>query len=220
VPRPRELGQPTWPQILQGVIEKGARHIHKALPGRIVSYDVAAQTATVQPVIQSEGETMAPLFEVPVCFPGGAAGFLHIPLTAGDNVLVVFSDEDYSKWWVSGSISAPEIQQRHGLHAIAIPGLNPETTPFPATAGHVTLAATDELRLGDDGATDAVALAPLVEDQLADLVTRIGLWKVGINVLPPATPVTNGTLVGFIESLEEILAGWPGSVGASKVKAI
>jgi hypothetical protein len=228
VPRPRD---PSLAHILQATIEKCQRQIHKAEPARVIAYNAEAQTVDVQPLIQRdqgpggrsepEFETGPPYNEVPVCWPGGSAGFLHVPLEPGDNVLIVHCDQNYARWWVSGSISVPEIRNLHGLHPIAIPGLRHEAQPLPVSSGtHVTLAATDELRLGDDGATAPVALAPLVEDQLADLVTRIGLWKAAINALPPATPVTNGTLAGFIEALEEILSGWPGSVGASKVRAV
>lgn len=214
MPRPRELGQPSWPEILQTATDRSARHIHTALPGRVVSYDVASQTASVQLVVQVDGETVAPLGDVPVCWPGGAAGFLHIPLVAGDNVLVVFSEEDYSKWWVTGSVSPPEIQQRHGLHAIAIPGLNPETTPFPATGGHVTLAATNELRLGADDASDPVALKSLVEQAVLDLLDGV-ISSAGSVTAPGGGPAFVAALNAFKATYQLAL-----QVGAEKVKGV
>jgi hypothetical protein len=136
MPRPRELGQPSWPDILQGTIEKSHRHINKAEPARVLSYDAEAQTVDVQPLIQydmgpggraePEFESSAPLHEVPVLWPGGSNGFLHMSLEPGDNVLIVHCDQDISRWLVTGSISVPEVLQLHGHHPIAIPGLRHE----------------------------------------------------------------------------------------------
>ena len=38
---------------------------------------------------------------------------------AGDAVLVVFAEEDFSGWWDTGSVSAPPVLVRHELHAVA-----------------------------------------------------------------------------------------------------
>lgn len=208
MPRPRELGQPSWPAILAATAEKAARHIHTALPGRIVSYDVATQHATIQLVIQLDGETVAPLQDVPVCWPGGASGFLHVPLSAGDNVLVIFSEEDYSKWWETGSISPPLVEQRHGLHPIAIPGLRRAAEALDVTSGHVTLAVADELRLGADDATDLVALGPAVTSQLSALKSAINGW----------VPVPNDGGAALKVALSSWLAS-SSAVAATKVKA-
>lgn len=211
MPRPREAGQPSWPAILQGVIDKAQRNIHTALPGIVRVYDVESQTATVQLAVQVDGETVTPLLEVPVCWPGGSAGFLHVPLAAGDTVLVVFSEEDYGKWWVSGSVSAPEVLQRHGLHAIAIPGLH--RTGVAATAGHVTLATATELRLGGDGASDPVTLKSLVEGALLDLLDGV-IAAAGSITAPGGGPAVVTALNAFKTTYQLAL-----QTGAQKVKA-
>src|SRR5688572_20379138 len=74
VPRLREAGQPSWPAILNGVIEKTYRNLHKAEPARVLSYDSEKQTVNVQPVVDFEvapGEyaRSVPLRDVPVCWP-------------------------------------------------------------------------------------------------------------------------------------------------------
>lgn len=212
MPRLREAGQPSWPAILQGVIDKAQRNIHTALPGIVRAYSVAEQTATVQLAVQVDSETVAPLLEVPVCWLGGAAGFLHVPLAAGDTVLVVFCEEDYAKWWVSGSVSAPEVLQRHGLHAIAIPGLH--RTGVAATAGHVTLAAQSAVHLGGDGATDPVALKSLVEGALLDLLDGI-IAAAGSITAPGGGPAVVAALNAFKVTYQLAL-----QTGAQKVKAV
>ncbi len=208
-----DLNQPEWPEILRQVQELVIGRINTALPGIVRSYAVASQTATIQLAVQVKGNTVPQLEDVPVVWPGGAAGHLHVPLTAGDSVLVVFSDEDPSKWLTSGSVSAPAVLARHGLHAVAIPGLRHAGAAFPVTGGHVTLAATSELHLGSDTATAFVALATLVDAQLAALKAAI--------TSAAATETTNLGL-GGTAALATALAAWPLGAGtaATKVKAV
>lgn len=176
MPSDNELTDPSWPEILRAVQDQLAARLHTALPGIVKSYAVASQTAEIQLAVQLGGENVPPLAEVPVMWPGGAAGFLHVPLAAGDTVMVVFSEEDFGSWYVTGSVSAPSVLARHGLHAVAIPGLRRDGAAFGATGGHVTLAATSMLHLGADNATEFVALASTVTSQLAALKSAINGW--------------------------------------------
>lgn len=203
---PTDIDLPDWPAILRGVQDQVQARIHTALPGKIRSYDVATQTAEVELVVQLGGEPVPPLADVPVCWPGGAAGFLHVPLAAGDTVMVLFAEEDFSKWFDTGSVSAPASLARHGLHAVAIPGLRRAATPLTVTAGHVTLAATDELRLGSDAATAFVALATLVDARLAAIVSYINTHVHATAGTGPPVPPT-------------VLLGAQDSVASSKVKS-
>lgn len=150
-----------------------AARIHTSLPAIVKSYDVATQVATVQLAVQLRGHSVPPLSDVPVCWPGGAAGFVHVPLAAGDTVLVVFTEEDFSGWHATGSVSAPRVLARHGLHAVAIPGLRRAATPLDVTGGHVTVGAASELRLGSDSASDPVALEPGLAAVLGDFIDAV-----------------------------------------------
>jgi protein gp138 len=210
MPRPRD---PRLAEILQATIETSHARIHKSLPARVVSYDVATQHCSAQILVQIDGETISPLQDVPVCWPGGAAGFLHVPLEAGDNVLLVFCDEDYSKWWETGSISPPLVQQRHGLHPIAIPGLRRAAEALDVTGGHVTLSTSSELRLGSDNASDPVALKSLVESAVLDLLDGI------ISSAGSVTPLGGGP--AFVAALQAFKTTYQLAlqVGAEKVKA-
>jgi hypothetical protein len=199
--------EPSWPEILQSVTAAALKGVHTALPATVKSYDVATQVASVELVIQLEGQTVPPLSDVPVVWPGGAAGFLHVPLAAGDPVLVVFSEEDFSKYWDTGSISAPASLARHGLHAIAIPGLRRAAAPLAVTAGHVTLGAASELRLGADAASAFVALATLVDARIAALVSYINTHVHATAGTGPPVPPT-------------VLLGAQATVAATKVKAV
>lgn len=223
MPRLREVGQPSWPQILQAVIDKAQRNIHGAMPGRVRSYNIETQTAEVQLLVRIDGEAVAPLLDVPVCWPSGIAGHLHVPLTAGDTVLVVFVDEDYGKWWgdpsgtPGGSVVAPEVEQRHGMHPVAIPGFRREVEALPVTGGHVTLAATAELRLGADDATDPVALAPGLAAVLGDFIAAVKT-VIGAAVDPTGIPTAaKATFATAAEAIEARIAA--GEMAAEKVRA-
>jgi hypothetical protein len=206
--------QPSWPEILDAVQSRNAARMHTSLPGIVKSYDVATQTAQVQLAVQLEGESVPPLDDVPVAWPGGAAGFFHAPLSSGDTVLVVFSEEDFSGWYDTGSVSAPAVLARHGLHAIAIPGLRRAASPLSVTAGHVTVGATSALHLGGDGATDPVALKSLVEQALSDLLTGI-ISAAGSVTAPGGGPAFVAALTAFQTTYELAL-----QTGATKVRAI
>lgn len=207
-----ELNQPEWPEILRQLQETVMGRIHTSLPGIVRAYDSPTQTARVQLAVQLKGRNVPPLDDVPVMWLGGAAGFLHVPLAEGDTVLVLFCEEDFSKWLTSGSVSAPAVLARHGLHAVALAGLRTRTAPFAATGGHVTLAATSELRLGDDTATDLVALAPATTAALDNLVSALD------DVFEALDAAAPGTSAAFTVALAA--AGFSSAVAATKVKAV
>ncbi len=213
-----DIDEPDWAAILRGVQTNLQQRIHTSLPGVIRSYDVTTQTADVQLAVQLSGHNVPPLSQVPVMWPGGAAGGLHIPLAAGDTVLVVFAEEDFSRWLSTGSVSAPAVLARHGLHAIAIPGKL--RTPATVTGGHVTLAATGStaVHLGSDGATDAIALEPGVAAILQDVITEVATV---VAALVPTTAVAPAVQATFVTNIGLIVARIAaGEMAATKVKGV
>lgn len=128
-------------ETLRRVLESFALDLHVALPGKIRSYDTAAQTAEIEiqvrRVIPAAEDTDADAVEaypilpsVPVLWPRGQRGYLHIPLRAGDGVLVVFSEADLGQWRATGEVSDPGLSTRHGLSGgVAIPGLHWQGNP-------------------------------------------------------------------------------------------
>jgi hypothetical protein len=215
-----DINDPDWPEILRAVQEQLADRVHTSLPGIVKSYDSTTQVASVQLAVQLKGEdgdmkTVPVLDDVPVCWPGGAAGGLHVPLAAGDTVMVLFSESDFSGWWATGSVSAPKMLARHDLHAVAIPGLRREASPMAVTGGHVTLAHSSAVHLGSDLATLAVVLQ-----------TSPAAWKTVFDAWTTALPATGAPLTDTLfktamTALGTALssAGWPGNFNATKVKA-
>ena len=72
------------------------REINTSLPGIVVSYDRAANRATVQPAIKltlKNGTTLSypQLSNLPVLFPTGGGYIIRLPLKPGDPVHILFS---------------------------------------------------------------------------------------------------------------------------------
>lgn len=164
--------QPNLADLLRAAIDRRQRQLHTALPGVVDSYDATTQTASVSLSVQletAEGgtfERVPSLADVPVVWPGGAVGFFHGDLSAGDPVMCIFSEADFGGWLATGSVLPPDFQRRHGLNGVAVPGLRRE--PLPVTGGHVTIGGS-ELRLGSDTAANFVALANLVDAHLTTI---------------------------------------------------
>lgn len=110
--------QPSWGEVLDTVVGSRLRGVHTAMVGEIRSYSEGNQTAEVTLAVQLETtdgdfETLSPLADVPVAWPGAWA--------AGDSCLLVFCEESFAKWFDTGSVEPPEVLRRHGLHAVCIP---------------------------------------------------------------------------------------------------
>lgn len=104
--------------------------IHVCLPGKIVAWD--GKTATVKPsmprALSNGGELAAPqIVSVPVLFPTGLGGsaMISLPLQAGDDVLLYFSEVALDSW-LSGSDAAPDDPRRFDMSdCFAAPMLRP-----------------------------------------------------------------------------------------------
>ena len=95
--------------------------------GRIVSFDAAKQSASVQLAIARNvvDRTKTPpeyvsrsypvLTDVPVFVPSGSSGSLQFPIVAGDPVLVLFNDRDIDLWWDAGTEAPPNSVRAHSL---------------------------------------------------------------------------------------------------------
>lgn len=161
--------------------------LYTSMPGEVVAYDPATQRATVQPTVKVRAldeddeeveETLPPIANVPVQFPAGGSFALTFPLAAGDPVTLVFSMVSAAEYLSTGQIAAPADRRLHSLnYPVALPGALPETKKLTdahaselrlgrrGTTAQVAISSS-EIRLGTD-ATMAVALAPLVQAELA-----------------------------------------------------
>lgn len=159
--------------------------IHTSLPGKVVAYHPADQTADVQPMVKrclfdDEGnkiyQSLPVLPSVPVMFMRGGGYAVTVPLAVGDFVWLMASESAMAEYLGTGQESEPWDTRRHHLsNCVAYPGCYPDTAPL-------TNAPTDGISLGKDtgsrvvihpstillgaDATDFVALASKVQTAL------------------------------------------------------
>lgn len=169
--------QGDWAEAIRGAIARSLDGVHTAIPAKVTSYTAPLQQCAVEPVIAG----MPPLEDVPVLWPRGGGYFMHLPLAAGDWVLLVFCEQDFSPWRLSGSAMAPALLRRHGLFSYALPGAAPDVSPL-ASAAALTGAA-----IGSDAG---------VIVQVGSSAVQIG--PSGVGALPVLTASEFSTLLGTL----------------------
>lgn len=179
--------------------------VHTAIPGRVVSYDAATQRADVRPLVQRtvprvDGgvllEELPVVRSVPVLHPRAGGFFVHLPIAAGDDVLLVMSEADPARYLSTGQPGAPIDHRRHHLaHAFAIPGVHPEAGALAAgdaLAGELVLGregtgplvrvTDDVIKLGRN-ATDKAAMATPTN-------ARLDAIELALNAFSSASPIS------------------------------
>src|ERR1700761_5777163 len=120
-----------------------SRKIRVALPGIIQSFDSARQVVSVQPAIreyvQGQFITLPRLDDVPIALPrsGGSGGYgLTVPIQAGAECWLLFSDLCIDASWQSGGVQNPILPWRHQIgDAVAIIAAWSKPNAVPAYSG-------------------------------------------------------------------------------------
>lgn len=143
---------PTLAAVIGRAVDSKLRNTGVALPGTVVSYDEATQTATVRPGVhrlvparEVDGEDVVeplPAVQgVPVCWLVGRGIQVKAKLESGDSVLLICLDRDPDGWLDSGQPAEPGDARNHSWsNAVAIPGLVPASSPFPTPTDAAALA--------------------------------------------------------------------------------
>lgn len=165
------MTEPTLAEIIRRGIEARLLDLHTALPGIVQSYDSTTNTVDVLPAVRRPIETKdaqithedLPIIPgVPVAFPQSAAFTATWPLAKGDGVLIVFCEAAIGNWQLQGTAVDAGDLRRHDLsHAVAIPGISPNTTSLPTSATAAVLEVNSPattVNVGA-GATEFVVLA-------------------------------------------------------------
>ena len=212
--------------VIQIITDAQRRDLHTCMPGQVVTYYPATQTADIQPLVRApradgSGYEDHPILpHVPVrwfsCGPFVIVGFLH----AGDVVDVHFTSADASGWRSSGQVSDPLDTRMHAMSsAFCTPGAR-------AAADTLHAPTTDELVIGVDnddqqvvidasfvrmgrGATDFVALATLVNAQLTAIKTATDA----------AIAAAGPGAANFTAFKTSLTPAWPADVSATVAKA-
>lgn len=186
--------EPTEAEVIRKAIDARLLDVHTAMPGVVEKYDSARQVADIRLVVKHAYDTadgvaleeLPVLPEVPIVWPRTALASMHMPLAAGDGVLVVFTEADDHGWRKNAQApGAPGDLQRHGLsYGYAIPGCSPEASRIPATdvsGTDVVLNVTGgSIRMGGPTA-DFVALASKTDTALNTILDLLKTWAVVAN---------------------------------------
>lgn len=221
--------EPDWVDIVREAIRAALVDLHTGLPGKILSFDPATQSASVQPLIKrvfidpddETGEVaheIPPVDHVPIVYPGGGGWSLTWPLVAGDTVYMAFAERSLAGWLASdGSAPVdPREARRHALSdAVALATLRPRGRALAGLAfPGMRLGKDDgsaEVAFGDDGSV-TVTGAVL---KLGGVGAALGVARVGDPVL-----VTDPALLAWATAVGlNPLVGVPftGAAGVSGV---
>lgn len=221
--------EPTLQELLSLAMENRLLEVHTSIPGIVVSYDPATQTADVQPAVQRADPTSdddvrftePPIVpHVPVGLPCGGGFYVALPIKKGDSVWLVFSETATGPHRATGEVSVPGDLRRHSFaSALAIPCNPISKRKFAdvgsSTEGVVIVPGGGTFRISKAGGTaDFVALAGKVDAELASMRATmnalITAYNAHVHVLaltagtgtaaPPASPASPGTDPGSVAS--------------------
>lgn len=125
------------PRAFTGALTQGEREdIWGPMPGAVVSYDPAKQTATVRPLISKRRYDGTPLplpdlLDVPVDMPRGAGGAITFPIKPGDRVTLTPSMRTAEGFDTGEDINDPRSFNLSDMRA-SVTGGDPLTDPLPA----------------------------------------------------------------------------------------
>lgn len=130
--------QPTFYEALQMLKRDIFISLNAVKIGQISSFNPAKKTAEIQVLfkgVKADGTVFSnpQLVDCPVFTPQGGGGFLEMPIAAGDQCIVLFSDRNLDNWFMSGNASDPADSRCHDLSdGIALVGVNSLTSALEA----------------------------------------------------------------------------------------
>jgi len=181
-------------------LESRIKELHTCLPGIIVSYDPAKQTAEVQPAIRriftGTGAVNLPLcVDVPVAFPGGGDFYLTFPVEPGDECILLFSERAIDNWYSAGDVQDPAEYRLHDLSdGLAMVGLNSQ----PRKLSNVQ---TDGAELRNRARTKFIKLLDtgiVIQGDITHTgnLTQTGNITLVGNITQTGNQTTSGTIIG------------------------
>ena len=128
--------EPEITESLEAIFGASLNELHTALPARVERYDAANQRADAKPVflrvfLDEDGKEQTyeyPIVtDVPVHFPRGGGAYIHLPIAAGDLVLLVCAQRSLDRYLETDGkqvIDTQDARRHHFSDAVAFAGLS------------------------------------------------------------------------------------------------
>lgn len=189
--------------------------IHTTIPGRIEKYSGAKERrARVVPMVRpwlQNGSLVEikPIDDVPVVFPYAAAGGLHVPLKAGDGVVLLFTEVGIGNYLHgrANAVADADDPSRFSLSdCIAIPGLFTfsgvpqhkalDDRPWLGSPEGAFIALKKKVQLAN-ASSNLRAEFEALWDVVVDLYTKLSTWA-PVSSSPGSATVPNPVQVALI----------------------
>jgi hypothetical protein len=173
--------------------------------GIIESFNAANQTATIKVVHKRlistdfyENKTWQDypiLLDCPCMIFSGGDGSLEMPITKGDECIILFNDRELDNWFESGEISSFDDERTHALSdGIAIVGIK-------SLVNSISGYSTDKIRLKYKG--NYITISELILTLLAPTVaitaaTALNITTASLNIEASGGSPISGTIKGDI----------------------
>lgn len=151
-------------ETIRAAIEQHMARVWTSAPARVVAYDAAKQTVSLQVtqkafVKQPDGSvkamTVPVLQDIRVQFPAGGGQSITFPIAVGDEGMATFTTRSPDGWQQTGQDSAPPDAGVSNLsNAFFQPGLKPDTKVLPNVSTTETQIRSDDgnTKIGVSGA--------------------------------------------------------------------
>lgn len=225
---------PTLAEVIRVAFERRLMDVYVSMPGSIQSYNPVNQTATVIPLLRKlepgrDGiDPVIPLPAlqgVPVMFFGSGTWRITVPVSAGDQCLLVWADRGLDRWKgtppgnydATHTIDPGSFNLHHLTDAVAILGLVSPAAPRAATAN-------DRMSLGSDGgavvevlnsrvnlgagASQALVLGGQYQAHMTALATALQALQTAITplMLPPAAAAAKAAALAAYNAATQLSA--------------
>lgn len=204
--------EPTLASMILRAITGRVGEVHTAAPGIVQSWNPTTGTAAVKMalnqnyLLNDNTRQTVPgpvLHDVPVWYPRGGGFHQAWPLTAGDEVLLIFAERSIDEWLVKGGQVTPRPGHMHDTSdAIALAGLNNATRPIPGmNATEMTIGTDDgtvDIRL--NLATGAVSIKAATVTLAGPAGHPVGRVGDKIQILPADNPLLYAWIVAVSQA--------------------
>lgn len=184
-----------------------------ASPGIIQSFDATAQTVVVKIAIKERvkcdaesfiakyGSNVADieiplLLDVPICIPCVGDFSITLPVKAGDECLVIFTDTCIDAWWQSGGVQKQMSLRRHDLSdSFAILGVKSQPQKLTGYS-------TDSLQIRNKDGDKYIELSESAINLILSSTVKVNMTSSKIDITAPAVNlIGNVAITGNITNV-------------------